>query len=474
MSLGLGLGGAFAASDTDWEQLSRNLKTTVVNIELARPIGLSEDRAQFDSGTGFVVDAQLGLVATVQHVTGESPLRRVDLVFSNGEKVVGDLYYYDPWHDFSFIKYDPKQLKFTPKTAEFGSHADLKEGEEVGLIGNASGQGFSFKTGRVNRLFVVKVFNNLWRHSHQIHLSLARAGGASGSPVFNRSGKVIALHTGGRENESFELRIDYVARALRYLQVEKTPPRGDLSLSLYTAPIRKALEYLMYDPVILDQTKKVQPSFQEVLLVGASVPGSVADEKLKQGDIVVGIQGKNQSSMKYIGEDIYEFDRIVDENINGKVQVTVSRDKRLQTFDLPVLDAEQGKLKRFATFAGSVFHEVSPIIALHYGVRPTGIYISESDPGTSFSLGDPVRDTAKKRRMVLTKLGTKKVDTLDDFIRAVSTMKKNDSFTVWGLNLLEIDRRDNFYYIDVDPTFDPLKLFEWNPKTLAWKERNSN
>jgi S1-C subfamily serine protease len=71
------------------------------------------------------------------------------------------------------------------------SSFDLKEQDEVFMIGNNEGEGYSVKYGRVVNLKL----NRGDRHSAAFQTSFDRTGGSSGSPIFDVHGNVVGLRT---------------------------------------------------------------------------------------------------------------------------------------------------------------------------------------------------------------------------------------------------------------------------------------
>lgn len=454
-------------------RLGREWKMSIVNVDLSTPIGLARDVAESGSGTGFVVDAERGIVATNQHISTESPTSKINLFFNNGALAAAKVMYYDPWHDFAFLRYDPAAIRFKPKAVELGTIADVKEGDLLCLMGNSSSEQFSVKSGNVNRVFVSKATHGLGRASHQIHLSLARAGGASGSPVFTTRGKAVGIHTSGKENESFELRVDYLRDALRQLQRGATPRRGDLHASLFAVRVQRGPEHLGIDPRKYEPARDPGWPRRDMLLVNLTVPGSAAAEKLAIGDVVLGIRAAQETRYRMIGDDLYAFDAIVDGNVGGKVSLLLFRDGKEVEAELPVHDAAEGKIRRFAVFSGGVFHEVTPSLALDFNLPlRAGVFMAQSASGSPFEIGKLVEDTSNKRRVLIDKVGVAPIRGLDDFVREMRKIQKPSPSTLWLRDLLR-DGIRSWAFIDADPTFDPLKVFRWNPGTLDWEEEKS-
>ena len=85
--------------------LVQELKPAIVNIEVSIQHGLNSEGTGKHRGTGFIVDAERGIIATNRHVVGTSP-GRIKIVFEDGQTAQAKRWYYDAWHDFAFIKLD--------------------------------------------------------------------------------------------------------------------------------------------------------------------------------------------------------------------------------------------------------------------------------------------------------------------------------------------------------------------------------
>ncbi len=53
-----------------------------------------------------------------------------------------------------------------------------------------------------------------------------------------------------------------------------------------------------------------------------------------------------------IGDNMYLFDKLIDQKVGQSVEVTVIRNGEIVTQSVPVNDVEQHKVKKFALFAG--------------------------------------------------------------------------------------------------------------------------
>ncbi|KAJ2558403.1 hypothetical protein EV175_000807, partial [Coemansia sp. RSA 1933] len=93
-------------------------------------------------GTGFVVDAEQGIIMSNRHIMGSGPAYHKASFFDNQEVFLQPTYY-DPIHDFAFFRYDPSELQgFEPKAicmAPEKAHTGL----EFRLVGNTGNEKMS-------------------------------------------------------------------------------------------------------------------------------------------------------------------------------------------------------------------------------------------------------------------------------------------------------------------------------------------
>ena len=175
--------------------LVAELKPGVVNIEVTVQHGLNAESSGRRSGTGFIVDAARGIIATNRHVLGTSPAR-YKIVFEDGATAEAKAWFYDAWHDFGFLQLDADPERPALKELKLGDSFALKEQQDVLMIGNNDAQEYSVKFGKTTNLWLCKDR----RHSATLQTSFDRAGGSSGSPVFNAAGEVVAIGVSGQQH----------------------------------------------------------------------------------------------------------------------------------------------------------------------------------------------------------------------------------------------------------------------------------
>ena len=111
-ALGLASSSALAAGDDSWAETVSRTANSVVSLQLSQLRTFDDTPQGGSNATGFVVDAERGIVLTNRHVVGSGPIR-LSATFQNQERVDAVPLYRDPVHDFAFVRYDPKALELS-------------------------------------------------------------------------------------------------------------------------------------------------------------------------------------------------------------------------------------------------------------------------------------------------------------------------------------------------------------------------
>lgn len=172
-----------SSSSNPWPpEVVRALKKTVVNIDLASPVALVDDKRTAATGTGFVVDAERGLVVTNRHISTVSPTV-YQVRFNDGSFAPARCVYYDVAQDFAVLKVDPGETTYNLTAVELGTAESLRVGDPVLIIGNNEGYVFSAIEGVVSDLRALSDTAGV-RPSLDIETTFDSSSGSSGSPVW--------------------------------------------------------------------------------------------------------------------------------------------------------------------------------------------------------------------------------------------------------------------------------------------------
>lgn len=237
-------------------------------------------------GSGFVIDGELGLVVTNNHV-----IDGADEIYANFhdgsklkvEKVLGT----DTKTDLALLKVkipDNKKIASVP----FGSSEDLRVGDWVMAIGNPFGLGGSVTVGIIS---AKQRDINAGPYDEFLQTDAAINKGNSGGPLFNMNGEVVGVNTaiisptGGSIGIGFAIPSDTVTAIISQLQKFGKARRGWLGVQIRT--------------VNQDIAERLGVPANKGALVAAVTKDSPASRGgLQVGDIIMSFDGKAVTAMR--------------------------------------------------------------------------------------------------------------------------------------------------------------------------------
>ncbi|MGB7431224.1 MAG: Do family serine endopeptidase [Ahrensia sp.] len=274
-------------------------------------------------GSGFVIDAEMGIIITNNHVIADADT--VTANFADGSSLDAEIIGRDPKTDIAVLKVDPdaKELKAVP----FGDSNAMRVGDWVLAIGNPFGLGGSVSAG------IVSAFGrdiNSGPYDNFIQTDAAINRGNSGGPLFNMKGEVIGINTaiispsGGSIGIGFSIPADLAVNVIAQLREFGETRRGWLGVRIQevTDDIAESLG--------MDRT-------MGALIAGIIENGPVSDGSIQPGDVVVEFDGKEVATMR-------ELPRIVAETTVGKeVDVVVIRKGERESVKVTLGRLEDGE-----------------------------------------------------------------------------------------------------------------------------------
>ena len=442
----------------NWTEQIAAFKPMVVNVETSSEVVFEMEGKGTSFATGFVVDAEHGIIATNQHVTGTSP-SYVKINFHDGSFTEARILYYDPTHDFGFYQIDPAEVEFELQAVELGEWDSLALGDELLLIGNNEKEEYSIKFGTVANLNV----NKGDRHSSYIHTTFDRTGGSSGSPVWNTAGEVIAVHARGTDTSSFELPIDYLVDALEFIRNKVSIQRGEIGVDLELVSIGEAIKHFNFPAELRKEIGPSKAGTPKVIQIESIVPKTTGVPILRASDIIYRVNNKP------IKDDLYTFDAVLNRNVGESVNLNVYRNGENLSLDVPVEDLESKKVRRFVRFGGAIFHDITPKLRRTLFLDADGVYLPHAVAGSSFSRVG-VQERNGNSKVVILDINGKQIRNLDDFIEACKTITDGQHTYVVVRDFNLFDSSPKPKSLTVNLKFGPLQQFEWNQEVLDWDE----
>jgi S1-C subfamily serine protease len=448
--------GVEVPESADWARTLERIANSVVTIVVDQTRSFDTERNTSAQATGFVVDAERGLILTNRHVVTPGPVT-AEATFLNREEVQLYPVYRDPVHDFGIYHYDPAKLRFiAPRALPLAPEA-AQVGREIRVVGNNAGEQLSILAGTLARLdreapeYGTGRYNDF--NTFYIQAASGTSGGSSGSPVIDVQGRVVALNAGGATGaaSSFYLPLGRVQRALRLLQANQPVTRGTLETEFRYRPYDE-LRRLGIRPATEAAARKAKPDNTGMLVVEAVQPGSASDSLLSTGDVLVRLNGAPVTGFE-------PLDALLDDSVGQQVELELERGGQPYTVKLTVEDLHAITPAAFLEFGDAVVHTLSYQEARHFHLPIRGVFVAAA--------GYSLDAAGVPRGAVITELNSRPLANLADFESLVAPLGDGARFTVRYVTL-DDPNRSELRSVHVDRRWFPARHCQRNDATGYW------
>jgi len=439
-----------------WQAALEDVAPAVVVLRVRVPRAFDTQKAAYERATGFVVDAELGIILTNRHVVNPGPVA-AEAVFLNHEEVEVRAVYRDPIHDFGFYRYDPDDVEFMKPNELLLVPEHARVGTEIRVVGNDAGEKLSILSGTLARLDreAPRYGKNAYNDFNTFYFQAASgtSGGSSGSPVVDVHGHAVALNAGGNRiaSSSYYLPLDRIVRALEYVQRSESVPRG----TLQTVFVRRPYDELRRLGLRGEVEAKVRGSFPDatgMLVVDEVVPGGPADGKLEIGDILLSVGDVSLTSFS-------PLEAFFDDHVDQEIVLKVERAGATLSTSITVKDLSSITPDRYLEIGGGILHPLSYQQARNHAVAVEGLYLALG--GYAFTKAD------LKRGAVITELNGDGVESLADFEARWAALPNGAKATVRYFDL-ENPKLELLAVVTVDRLWFPMQLCIRDDATGGW------
>ncbi len=355
----------------------------VVNFDLPYTVSGVADRHYY--GTGLIVDTERGLVV-VDRNTVPVAMGDVSITFAGSLEVRGNVEYVHPLHNLAVVSYDPASIGNTPVRAGSFNTEPVKPGDEVWVVGLKGDHQLVHQASTVSSVdpLTMPLSRTLrFRDTNLEGIDLVNAPADVDGVLLDNRGRVTGLWSSfaiqvGNESAQFNRGVgsDLVSELVDLVRAGR--PLYSLEAEVAYSPLFAARK-LGLDEEWLSRLEGSNPQGRRVLSVSRLVAGSPAAEQLRNGDMILAIDGQLVTTFR-------ELERAVNKPV---VEVTIWRDGAEEELEIETVALDGLGIKRAVSWAGALLQDPHRAMAAQRGIKPYGVYIaffSYGSPATRYGL----------------------------------------------------------------------------------------
>ena len=338
-------------------------------------------------GSGFLISPD-GYVVTNNHViaagSANAVVQTITVTLTNGKEYKAKLIGNDPASDLAVLKIDGTNLPFV----KFGNSDSARVGDWVIAIGQPFGIGSSVTAGIISAVHRV---TGGGPYDRFIQTDAAINRGNSGGPMFDMAGNVIGINSQILSPSGGNVGIGFAIPATEAQPIVNTLMKGDKVQRGYLGVQIQPMTDDIYDALGVDRGKGE-------LIAGVEPGGPAAKAGIKQGDLVLKVDGKdvtNEQSLSYLVANVKPGETIPFEVLRDGKRMTVRAtlaqrppESELSQFsqgdDEGIPQNPDSETKSPTESLGINVTEITPRIARQLGVSADtkGVVVVGADPSS--------------------------------------------------------------------------------------------
>jgi len=384
-------------------------------------------------GSGVIIDAKNGYIITNNHVIDDA--EEIEITLIDKRVIPANILGTDPNSDLAVLQIDAKNIS----QLHFGDSDRLRVGEWVLAVGSPFSADLSHTVtaGIVSALGRGQVIRNADLYQDFIQTDAAINPGNSGGALLNLDGELIgintAIATGGfdRSNKGvgFAIPANMIKKVLHDLVNKGYVIRSWLGVYIQQVDdeVARALDLSDRDGALISEIVSGSPAEKAGLKVQDIIRefnGEKITDTAHLKNVVSGTKPGKRSKVKIIRD--------------GKWKTITIKLEELSQDETPTLAASNKNKSKLGFEVRNITDSIINQFDLNSDV--TGVVVSEIDRrSNAFEAGVRVGD-------VITRVGTKKINSKRDFLKLIEDTKIRDSV----LLLIKRGERSNFVAFEVE------------------------
>ncbi len=391
----------------------RAVAPSLVVVTLDLPYTVSGVAERHYYGTGLVVDKERGYVL-VDRNTVPVAIGDVTVTFAGSLEVPARVVQLHPLHNLAIVAYDPASIGDTPVATASFNLDPLAPGDEVLVVGMKADHQLTRQESIVASVdpMILPLSRTLrFRDANIETVNLVNAPDDFDGVLVDRRGRVLSTWSSfmvqsGNESAQFNRGIPSELVAEFVNTVRSGEPFYSLEAEFVYMPLFAARNAGLEEDW-LDKLERNNPIKRRALSVTRLVAGTPAARELRNGDIILAIDGEVVTSYRELEMAVRK----------PAVTVTVWRDDEALELALETAALDGRGIDRVVAWGGALLQNPHRAMAAQRGIEPYGVYVaffSYGSPATRYGL------YAGRRIIAVDDTPTPDLDTFVDVVTSKS------------------------------------------------------